>query len=288
MEPRAAARQALVATAAVYLAFAALRQLSPEIAGFLLVAAFYFLPGWLLRERPELAAQDEVGPDSPVPPWRASGWKTALVAALIVLPIFFGVALIFYAKVCEGELGWMRPLLWLEEQTPWAGSLERFWGGQCRSYVGDDWLGGVWPKYFVLPAEWSAWAQRSAEAGIGAFAGAIFGALLDMAVGLFAVALPEEVFHRGFLMGALERAWPPRTRVLGVLLGRGALLSSLVFALGHLVAYAEPVRLATFFPALVFAWLWRRSGSLWAPALFHFASNLAMSVFLANLFSGRV
>jgi len=116
--------------------------------------------------------------------------------------------------------------------------------------------------------------------------GAVGGALLDMTIGLFAVALPEEVFHRGYLMGALDRRWPPRTQIFGVMMGRGAIISSALFALGHLVAFAQPVRLATFFPALVYAWLWRKSGSLWAPALFHFASNLLMQVLFAGMFSG--
>ena len=47
---------------------------------------------------------------------------------------------------------------------------------------------------------------------------------------------------------------------------------------------AEVARLATFFPALVFSWLWRRSNTLWAPALFHAASNLLMAVLLASTF----
>ena len=61
-----------------------------------------------------------------------------------------------------------------------------------------------------------------------------------------------------------------------------SVVSSLLFALGHLVTIPSTDRLATFFPALVFAWLWRRSGSLWAPALFHVASNLLMDVLLAS------
>jgi membrane protease YdiL (CAAX protease family) len=48
---------------------------------------------------------------------------------------------------------------------------------------------------------------------------------------------------------------------------------------------AQAARLATFFPALVFAWLWRRSGSLWAPALFHTAANLLMDLLLESTFS---
>jgi len=55
-------------------------------------------------------------------------------------------------------------------------------------------------------------------------------------------------------------------------------------AIGHLVGMAQAARLATFFPALVFAWLWRRSGSLWAPALFHTAANLLMDLLLASTF----
>ena len=63
------------------------------------------------------------------------------------------------------------------------------------------------------------------------------------------------------------------------------MVSSLLFAIGHLVGMAQAARLATFFPALVFAWLWRRSGSLWAPALFHTAANLLMDLLLESTFS---
>lgn len=280
MNPREAAKQALLATAAVYVGFALLRLASPTVAGFLLVAAFYFLPGYLLRDHSEVAAADEVGPDSPIPPWRPSGWRTALVAVAIIFPPFVLITLWFYAQVCTGDTSLVQPLLWLEGQTPWAGSLEGFWRRQCTHYSGD-----FWPRYLVLPAEWSKWAQQTQAWGMGAWPGAIFGGLLDSAVGLFAIALPEEVFHRGYLLGALDRAWPPRRKILGVPMGRGVLISSALFAVGHLIAYAEPVRLATFFPALVFAWLWRKSGSLWAPALFHFASNLLMAFLLASLFA---
>ncbi len=110
------------------------------------------------------------------------------------------------------------------------------------------------------------------------------GALYRVAIAVFAVALPEEVFHRGYLMSALEKHWPARHKVFGVPFGWAAILSSLIFAVGHLVGEASTDRLATFFPALAFAWLWRRSGSLWAPALFHAASNLLMEILLASTF----
>ncbi|MCH9680379.1 MAG: CPBP family intramembrane metalloprotease, partial [Deltaproteobacteria bacterium] len=135
----------------------------------------------------------------------------------------------------------------------------------CRSYTGDGWLSEL-----RVPAQWLEYGGA--------------GALLAVVGEVFAVALPEEVFHRGYLMSALEERWPPRRRVLGVPIGLAAVLASLLFAVGHLVSQAEVARLATFFPALVFSWLWRRSGSLWAPALFHAASNLLMAVLMASTF----
>jgi membrane protease YdiL (CAAX protease family) len=88
-------------------------------------------------------------------------------------------------------------------------------------------------------------------------------------------------------MSALELRWPPTRKLFGVPFGWAAIISSVLFALGHLVANPSTARLATFFPALVFAWLWRRSDSLWAPALFHVASNLLMDVLLASTFAPR-
>ena len=216
-----------------------------------------------------------------MPPFVPAGWKAALWAILLIFPPFIALTLWFYAGICKGDTSLVDPLLWLEGQTPWAGSLQDFWGGQCRNY-GDSFF----PQRFVLPAAWASWATQAEGLGIPYAIGAFGGALLDVAIGLFAVALPEEVFHRGYLMGALDRRFVPTRKFFGVALGWGAVLSSLLFAVGHLIAFAQPVRLATFIPAMVFAWLWRRSGSLWAPALFHFASNLLMQVLLASLFAG--
>ncbi|MFI5299667.1 MAG: type II CAAX prenyl endopeptidase Rce1 family protein, partial [Polyangiales bacterium] len=51
---------------------------------------------------------------------------------------------------------------------------------------------------------------------------------------LVVVALPEEAFFRGYLQTALDRAWPRRVRVLGADVGPSLVVTSLVFALGHL------------------------------------------------------
>jgi membrane protease YdiL (CAAX protease family) len=270
------ARTAIVATVALYAVYGLLR-LVPGIgpwSGVGLVAAFYFLPGWLLRQEPEVQARYQVGPDSPVPPWSWRGAKVATLAILVVFPPFALAFWWFYQRVCAGDLRVLSPVVWAESLTPWAGGLGRFLGQLCRGHAG-----GFWPEGVRLPPEWTAWVG-SAWVGFDVAPNV----LLVVAEGVFAVALAEEVFHRGYLMSALEDRWPPKRSVFGVKIGLGAVLSSLLFAVGHLVSMAQVARLATFFPALLFAWLWRRSGSLWAPALFHAAANLLMDLLLKSTF----
>ena len=270
---RALARTALLATLGLYGGYGLLRQLPlPPIAsqslGIVLIAGFYFLPGLMLRKHPELAERWQVGPDVPIPRWKSSGWRWAVYAALAIFPLFTLLTWAFYWQVCHGDLTALSPVLAVERLTPADGSLAKFLARQCRRYPGE-----FWPRGLYVPM---AWVELYG-----------LGFLEAVAVGLFAIALPEEVFHRGYLMSALEQRWPPTRKLFGVPFGWAAILSSALFALGHLVANPSTARLATFFPALVFAWLWRRSDSLWAPALFHVASNLLMDVLLASTFPPR-
>lgn len=104
----------------------------------------------------------------------------------------------------------------------------------------------------------------------------------DEALGqVFAVALPEEMFYRGYLQTALDDAIRPRFRVLGASIGWGLVISSAVFALGHLLTTPNPARLAVFFPSLLFGWLRTRTGGIGAAVLFHAACNL-FSAYLAR------
>lgn len=107
------------------------------------------------------------------------------------------------------------------------------------------------------------------------------GALEWLTWGFVFVALPEEYFFRGVLQPAFDR---PGTRgrvlrVLGADLGRGALVSALAFSLCHvtldLVVHGStsPLRVATFFPGLWFAWLRARTGSVIPAAVAHAAAN---------------
>jgi len=91
---------------------------------------------------------------------------------------------------------------------------------------------------------------------------------------LILVAIPEEWFYRGYLQKRLDEAFRPRWKVLGAMMGPGWILSSVMFALGHLVLDARPERLAVFFPSLLFGWMRTRTGSILAPALFHALSNV--------------
>ncbi|MGE5190346.1 MAG: type II CAAX prenyl endopeptidase Rce1 family protein [Gemmatimonadota bacterium] len=75
-------------------------------------------------------------------------------------------------------------------------------------------------------------------------------------------AVPEELFFRGYLYDAFEeRGFEP------------VVPTSMLFAAGHLAIHASPYRAMTFFPALLFGWGRKRSGTLYVPALLHVAFN---------------
>jgi membrane protease YdiL (CAAX protease family) len=93
-------------------------------------------------------------------------------------------------------------------------------------------------------------------------------------VQLVVIALPEELFFRGYLLALLERRWPPARRLLGGGVGRALVVSSALFALGHLLVTFDLRRLAVFFPGLLFGWMRSATGSILAGVLAHAASNL--------------
>jgi len=84
---------------------------------------------------------------------------------------------------------------------------------------------------------------------------------------LLLVALPEEVFFRGYLYDAFEEAG--REPVLPV---------ALLFAIGHFGIFPVPFRLLTFFPALLLGWGRKGSGNVYVPMAVHFLYNLFPSL----------
>ncbi len=97
----------------------------------------------------------------------------------------------------------------------------------------------------------------------------------DEVVGqLVIIALPEEAFYRGYLQSRLDEVWLPRWKVAGAQVGPGILVTSLIFALGHLATVHAPARLAVFFPALLFGWLRARTGGVGASIGYHAMCNV--------------
>ena len=110
------------------------------------------------------------------------------------------------------------------------------------------------------------------------------GLALAAVLQLVVVALPEELFYRGWMQTAWARTAPGRgVRVLGARLGAGFLWTQVLFAAGHLVVL-QPWRLGTFFPALLFGWLRERTGNVAAPVLVHAASNLFIATLEASFY----
>jgi membrane protease YdiL (CAAX protease family) len=97
-------------------------------------------------------------------------------------------------------------------------------------------------------------------------------------VQLLVVGLPEELFFRGFLLGLLEKRFPPKRRFLGGGVGLALVLSSLAFAVIHLPKDGDPRVLATFFPGLLFGWMRSRTGSIVASTVTHGLSNILIRI----------
>jgi len=98
-------------------------------------------------------------------------------------------------------------------------------------------------------------------------------------VQLLLVALPEEVFYRGYLQSRLDGLIGRDRRIFGVNINvSSTVLTSVLFAIGHVVTIQSPTRLAVFFPSLLFGWMRRATGGVLAPILFHAICNIAVQL----------
>jgi membrane protease YdiL (CAAX protease family) len=152
-----------------------------------------------------------------------------------------------------------------------------------RRLLGESGVAIAWAlglAALIFPPFWLGWlAFWKPEAG---FSPAPWQTIASALPGeLFVIALPEEAFYRGYLQSALDDAWPRRARLLGAPVGLGLLVTSALFAVGHLMTDLDASRLAVFFPALVFGWLRQRTGGIGAPMLFHALSN-SFTLYLAQ------
>jgi membrane protease YdiL (CAAX protease family) len=97
------------------------------------------------------------------------------------------------------------------------------------------------------------------------------------------VAVAEEVFFRGYVQTGVAQLcrrtlWSPFARTAATIF-----VSAACFALAHAVVQEHAIALLTFFPGLVMAWLFLRTGSLLAPVLFHGLANTAYAIAAAVL-----
>ncbi|MGB2691850.1 MAG: CPBP family intramembrane glutamic endopeptidase [Thermodesulfobacteriota bacterium] len=88
---------------------------------------------------------------------------------------------------------------------------------------------------------------------------------------LLMVALPEEVFFRGYLQNKLGNNI------------KGIIIVSLLFAVGHFITLCLggghniaicSQAILTFFPSLVMGYLYLKTKTLWASIIFHFFANI--------------
>jgi uncharacterized protein len=239
IRPEHAGRDALIAWAAVAALVAVLVQIDVKLPaighlGSALVAVVFIYVPVALAWRRKEDLDDYGFHWEPV----RRGLVMAAVAIVLVFPVFVLGYFAFYELACGSEL--------LSKLVP---------RGMCARYGGVDAL-------HVPALTWMA--PAGANALSAEFA----------AVQLVVVALPEELFFRGMLLGLLEQRFPPARRVLGGGIGLALVLSSLAFALIHLPKDGDPRALATFFPGLMFGWMRSATGSILAPTITHAASNI--------------
>lgn len=99
--------------------------------------------------------------------------------------------------------------------------------------------------------------------------------LLEMSLWhVLGVALPEEAFFRGYLQTSLKERWKGAVSLGPVELDWPIVVSSVVFAIGHLATSPHPSRLAVFFPSLLFGIVRRKSGGIGAAVFLHAECNL--------------
>ncbi len=99
-----------------------------------------------------------------------------------------------------------------------------------------------------------------------------------MAYHLLFVAIPEELYYRGYVQSRLDEVWAPRWRIVGATLGPGWLVTCVVFALGHSLVVFQWWHVFIVFPSLVFGWMRARTGGVMAGAFFHAACNIGVGL----------
>ena len=102
----------------------------------------------------------------------------------------------------------------------------------------------------------------------------ITGNIESVLIGVLLVALPEEWFFRGWLLTRLSQLLKNPLHANSV--------TSLAFALLHLPTQGL-FGLTTFFPSLIYGWLFQKTRSLNSVIILHALSNLIYQQYLSNI-----
>lgn len=168
-------------------------------------------------------------------------------------------------------LGWRQgvaPAVWGLESRP-------FWKPFLTAFV----VGlVVFPLYALGYEAWARVVGGRPFSGFDNMAPSAWWLTNLIFVQVVAVALPEEVFYRGWMQSRLSLVFTGRVRIFGTPIGWNVVITAALFALSHMVLIPSPFRLAVFFPGLLFGWLRERTGSVVAPVLFHAASNILLAL----------
>lgn len=81
----------------------------------------------------------------------------------------------------------------------------------------------------------------------------------------FAVAIPEEMFFRGFIQERFGNNW------------KAIIITSLLFSIAHipnLIFHGDYLSPLTFFPSLIMGWLYMKRSNLLPSIIFHLFANL--------------
>jgi membrane protease YdiL (CAAX protease family) len=239
------------------------------------------------RARDSAASRTPSPIREPITAWEAAGGHRAIIETVIATAIAAG--LIRLAEWRGGPWAMLIPATWI--YIPLLLALAR----RSIRVAPDDGCGPF--GAFGEPPAWregARWLFRGAVAVLIPFAIVAAGVRMacgrppagplgsadagSMVLGLFLVAVPEELFFRGYVQSRL-RAWSRSRDLRGP--WAAIALTSLLFALAHVLVAPGWIRAAVFFPGLVLGWLRERSGGLLAPIGFHWLANVAWMTFVA-------
>ncbi|WP_457643157.1 CPBP family glutamic-type intramembrane protease [Persephonella sp.] len=117
--------------------------------------------------------------------------------------------------------------------------------------------------------------EKDVRLGLSKFSGITAGILASVPffpfltsvfnLSVFLQAFFEEVFFRAYLQEKVIKKTGVHT---------GIVLTSLLFVVPHLINSFSLLSALTFFPSVIFGYLFFYFRSVWAPAVFHYFSNL--------------